>query len=54
MKIEYSEPLNVRVSKKMKKKLDVILTKKQKENPMGVRMSDVLREAIHEYLEYRQ
>lgn len=54
MKIEYSEPLNFRVSRKMKERLDIILVKKQKETPMGFRMSDVLREAIHEYLEARQ
>lgn len=54
MKIEYSEPLNFRVSKKMKERLDIILVRKQKGTPMGFRMSDVLREAIHEYVETRK
>ena len=54
MKIEYSESLNFRVSKEMKEKLDIILVKRQKGTPMGFRMSDILREAVYEYVEARQ
>lgn len=54
MKIEYSEKLNFMVSKEMKNKLDSILKNRQKKTPMSIRMSDILREAIYEYVEARQ
>ncbi len=54
MTVEYSEPLNFRVSKKTKEKLDTILKERQNSTPMGFRMSDVLREAIYEYVEARK
>ena len=54
MKIEYSEKLNFMVSKEMKNGLDIILKKRQNKTPMSIRMSDILREAIYEYVEAKQ